>query len=172
MPTTGSALTQPKSSCLQPTPQIFTRPRYAPPKILSAIASHRAFLQIMVYHSPYSTPDGTPLAPDIIEASTPWSDVLLEDLRTTIQFNPPTRLIRKYGYGSHKTRFRGWGKALWLSLFVIVGSWWVFWRGQNGRYRGEKKIAVDLPTLDGLHFIDANHPYIRVCYWPSLVSLN
>ncbi|KAH7336059.1 hypothetical protein BKA65DRAFT_458560 [Rhexocercosporidium sp. MPI-PUGE-AT-0058] len=80
----------------------------------------------MVYHPPYSTPDSTPLAPEIIEASTPWSDVLLEDLRTTIQFNPTTRLIRKYRYGYHETRLRSWGKALWLSLFVVyVGRWLV-----------------------------------------------
>ncbi|PVH89051.1 hypothetical protein DL98DRAFT_544096 [Cadophora sp. DSE1049] len=78
----------------------------------------------MVYHSPYSTPDSTPLAPEVVSASTPWSNVLLEDLRTTVQFNPPTRLIRTYRYGSHKTRFRSWGKALWLSVFVVyVGRW-------------------------------------------------
>ncbi|KAH7409521.1 hypothetical protein BKA64DRAFT_570688 [Cadophora sp. MPI-SDFR-AT-0126] len=79
----------------------------------------------MVYHSPYSTPDGTPLAPEVVEASTPWSDVLLEDLQTTIHFNAPTQLIRKYGYGSHKARSRGWGKAFWLSVFVVtyVGRW-------------------------------------------------
>ncbi|KAL5317291.1 hypothetical protein ACEPPN_014386 [Leptodophora sp. 'Broadleaf-Isolate-01'] len=116
----------------------------------------------MVYHSPYSTPDGTPLAPEVVEASTPWSDVLLEDLRTTIQFNPPIRLIRKYRYGPHKTRFRGWGKALWLSLFVVVGIWWAFLRQQDEGYRSEKKMVEDLPALDGLQFIDANHPYIRV----------
>ncbi|KAH6710763.1 hypothetical protein BKA61DRAFT_658609 [Leptodontidium sp. MPI-SDFR-AT-0119] len=115
----------------------------------------------MVYHSPYSTPDGTPLAPEVVEASTPWSDVLLEDLRTTIQFNPPIRLIRKYGYGPHKTRFRGWGKALWLSLFVVVGIWWAFLRQQDEGYRSEKKMVENLPALDGLQFIDANHPYIR-----------
>lgn len=130
----------------------------------------------MGYHSPYSTPDGTPLAPEVVEASTPWSDVLLEDLRTTIQFNPTIRLMRKYGYSAHKSRFRGWGKALWLGLFVVVAFSWAFLRRQDPRYHAEMKAIIDLPTLDGLQFIDANHPYIRVgsprtCHPPRLTAL-
>ncbi|KAL2069198.1 hypothetical protein VTL71DRAFT_15536 [Oculimacula yallundae] len=115
----------------------------------------------MVYHSPYSTPESTPLAPEVVEATTPWSDVIIEDLRITIPFNTPSLLIRRYGFGSHKTRFRGWGKSLWLSLFVVAGLWLAFWKRQDSRYLGERIMAVDLPTLDGLQFFDATHPYIR-----------
>ncbi|KAK0110012.1 hypothetical protein ONS95_002674 [Cadophora gregata] len=125
----------------------------------------------MVYHSPYSTPDDTPLAPTVVDASTPWSDVLLEDLRTTIQFNPPTQLIRKYGYGSHKTRLRSWGKVVWLCVFLVAGLWWAFLRRQDGRYRDNTKMVLDIPTLDRLQFIDASHPYIRVDSFSSTANL-
>ena len=125
----------------------------------------------MIYHSPYSTPDGTPLAPEVIEVSTPWSDVLLEDLRTTIQFNPPTRPTRRCGYAPHKTHIRGRRMLLWLSVVVVVGLWWGWLRGQDSRYRGERKIILDDPSLDGLQFIDANHPYIRVGSHPCLAGL-
>ncbi len=126
-----------------------------------------SFFEIMVYHSSLSTPDGTPLIREVIEVSTAWSDVLLEDLQTTFQFNPPSRMIRGYGqmsYATFRTRLRGWGRVLWLSMFVVVGLWWVFQRDTHYRFRDGTKIELDLPRLDGLQFIDSNHPYIRVCY--------
>lgn len=45
---------------------------------------------------------------------------------------------------------------------MVVGIWWAFLRQQDEGYRSEKKMVEDLPALDGLQFIDANHPYIRV----------
>ncbi|KAI9056185.1 hypothetical protein LZ554_001113 [Drepanopeziza brunnea f. sp. 'monogermtubi'] len=115
------------------------------------------------YRSPLSTPGGTPRTPEIIETSTPWSDVLLEDLHTTIQFHPPVRLVRRYGIGSHgtfKMRLRRWGKALWLSLFLLLLCLWLSQRGHQIHVQGQTE-ELDLPNLDALQFIDANHPYLR-----------
>ncbi|CZT50970.1 uncharacterized protein RSE6_12047 [Rhynchosporium secalis] len=115
----------------------------------------------MVYHSSYSTPDSTPLAPEVVEVTTPWSDISVEDLRPKIKFNQNTLKIRRFGCGSYKTRFRGWGRAMWLSWFVIAAIWWAFSQRSDGHYLIEKQTFFDLSTLDGLKYIDATHPYIR-----------
>tara|TARA_R110002060_G_scaffold40081_3_gene51362 strand:+ start:1290 stop:1589 length:300 start_codon:yes stop_codon:yes gene_type:complete len=61
--------------------------------------------------------------------------------------------------------------VLWLSVVLVVGFWWGWLRGQGGQYRGEMEIVLDVPSLDGLQFIDANHPYIRVGSWTHLAGL-
>ncbi|KAK6586667.1 hypothetical protein PZA11_001724 [Diplocarpon coronariae] len=112
--------------------------------------------------SSFTTPDSTSLAPELVEDSPPWSEVLLGELRTTIQLNPSARLIRKYGSASHRTwraRLRGGSKALWLSFFLAIGLWWKLQRRPSSD--GEDQSYPYQPTLDGLQFIDANHPHIR-----------
>lgn len=118
----------------------------------------------MGYHSPFSTPDNTPLAPELVEASTPWSDVLLEDLRTTVQFNPPARLVHRLGIAPHgpsRKRLRGRIKAFWSSCLLLVGFLWISKRSHSLKPQHEKN-GLERPKLDGLRFMNANHPHIRV----------
>jgi len=58
-------------------------------------------------------------------------------------------------------RLLGWGRRFWFTLFVVSGLWWVLQRDPNIRSLG---ASTDLgqPKLDGLQFVDANHPYLRV----------
>ncbi|PBP22147.1 LigA protein [Diplocarpon rosae] len=117
----------------------------------------------MGYHSSFTTPGSTPFAPESVEASPPWSDSLLGELRTTIQFNPPARVVYKYGSASHRTLrtgLRGWSKALWLSFLLVLGLWWML-QGRLSSRNQYQQNTLHQPKLDGLQFIDANHPYIR-----------
>lgn len=132
---------------------------------LLSFCRNRASCSKMGYHSPFSTPEGTPLTPEIIDTSTPWSDVLLEDLRTTIEFNQPAKLLRRYGYANRnscKSYLRGWSKAIWLSLIVVVGVWWGLRARRERALQSDERKALIQPKLDGLKHIEASHPYIRV----------
>ncbi|KAH8803904.1 hypothetical protein F5882DRAFT_425342 [Hyaloscypha sp. PMI_1271] len=75
--------------------------------------------------SPFLTPECTPTRPEIVDASTPWSDILLEELRTATQSG--SRIPRRYGvakFGSCRTHFRNQSRILWLTFLVIyVGRW-------------------------------------------------
>jgi hypothetical protein len=126
--------------------------------------------QDMGYSSPLLTPESTPIRPEIVESSTPWSDILLEELRTEIQFNPPS-LRGRYGVakgGTCRTRLRNQSRIVWLTILVMVGLLW-------GRHRGKSAIEdesklVTTPKLEGLQFIDASHPSIRVSQLFNLTS--
>jgi hypothetical protein len=51
---------------------------------------------------------------------------------------------------------------LWLILLVIVGLWFVLDGGKQV-IEDKSKLAAK-PQLEGLQFLDANHPSIRVRY--------
>ena len=115
----------------------------------------------MGYSSSLLTPQCTPSRPEVVEASTPWSDILLGELRTTIQSDPPNQ--RGYGagkFGSCRTRLRNQSRILWLTILVIVSLLWAV-KGGSKLMLDENQL-VPQPKLDGLQFIDANHPSIRV----------
>lgn len=116
----------------------------------------------MGYRSPYSTPEDTPLRPEIVEASTPWSDVLLEE-HATLRIDAPMsykELLRS----TLKAQLRSWNRTLWLAIFLVAGISWSL--------LGGTKYMASLPDnaeglshpveVDGMQFIDATHPYIRV----------
>ena len=125
----------------------------------------------MVYSPTLQTPEGSPLRPEVVESSTPWSEVSIEELSTQFRFSPPPRLAGKYGYTTHhtrRTRLRNQSRVLWLVILLLVLLWWgLTGRGQGVQWREINEKHTAQPDLDGLQFIDAAHPYIRVRY-PSI----
>jgi hypothetical protein len=116
----------------------------------------------MAYSSPLLTPECTPIRPEIVESSTPWSDILLEEIRTALHFDSPSPISR-YGVpkgGTCRTRLRSRGRILCLTVLVIVGLLWAL-KGGGKAIEDESKLVSE-PKLEGLQFIDANHPSIRV----------
>jgi hypothetical protein len=125
----------------------------------------------MGYSSPLLTPECTPIRPEVVETSTPWSDILLEELRTAIQFDPP-RQINRYGVTngrSCRTSLRNQSKIVWLAIMVIFGLLWVM-KGGKKAFSNESKLVAQ-PKLDGLQFFDVNHPSIRVRQLATLIQL-
>jgi hypothetical protein len=111
--------------------------------------------------SPFLTPECTPTRPEIVDASTPWSDILLEELRTATQSG--SRIPRRYGvakFGSCRTHLRNQSRILWLTFLVIVGLFCAVKGGRQAVSDASKIVAQ--PKLDGLQFVGANHPSIRV----------
>ena len=109
----------------------------------------------MVDNSPLSTPDTTPLRVQLIDSSTPWSDVRLEERES------PIRIVTfdHVPGATRKTRFRCYHRAIWPAIFLIIGSLW-FWAGKQ---EAQKKVnQKSAPDIEGLQFIDVNHPDIRV----------
>lgn len=117
---------------------------------------------MMGNNSPFMTPECTPMRPEIVDVSTPWSDILLEELRTAIQFDRPRQRSR-YGASqgtSCSKRLRKQRRIIWLTAIMMLGLLWTLKRGEKHSEDGNKMIAKQ--NLDGLQFIDAGHPYIRV----------
>lgn len=109
----------------------------------------------MVYNSPLSTPANTPLRLQLIDFSTPWSDVRLEERGS------PIRIVTfEHAPGvTRKTRFRRNYRTIWPAIFLIIGSLW-FWAGnQEAQEEVNQKLA---PDIEGLQFIDVHHPGFRV----------
>jgi hypothetical protein len=120
----------------------------------------------MAYSSPFCTPDGTPLRVRVVESSTPWSEILLQEVRTTIRFDSSQRLTGRFGYtstASYRTRVRSLSRLLGLTILVIILMWWGLDSGKHRiQIRYEVTHTSTQPKLDGLQFVDASHPYIHV----------
>jgi hypothetical protein len=109
----------------------------------------------MAYKSLLPTPERTPRRPQIVEASTPWSEVS----------------EKKYGgakHGTFRAPSRSLSRLFWLTILLTIGVWWVVRLGKVGRAISEddeyyNKLASQQLKHNGLQFIDATHPYIRVC---------
>ncbi|PMD65203.1 uncharacterized protein K444DRAFT_659492 [Hyaloscypha bicolor E] len=118
-------------------------------------------------NSLFLTPECTPNRPEIVDASTPWSDILLEELRTATQSD--SRTPKRYGvakFGSCRTHLRNQSRILWLTFLVIVGLFCAV-KGGKQAVSDESKLVAQ-PELDGLQFVGANHPSIRyVGRWVS-----
>ncbi len=111
------------------------------------------------------------MRPEVAEASTPWSDIFLKELRTTIQSDPPGSISR-YGVAkgrSCRARLRSQSKMLWLAILVIVGLLWAM-KGRNKAFPNESKLIAH-QNLDGLQFINSNDPSIRVRQLAHLINL-
>ena len=131
----------------------------------------------MAYTTPLYTPDGTPLRIQVVESSTPWSEILLEELRTSIRFHNSPRLRGRFSYAStasYRTRLRSFSRIVWLGILIIILLWWRLGRGkQSMRMNDEISQTSTQPNLDCLQFIDASHPYIHVgCLFHCHFSCN
>jgi hypothetical protein len=118
-------------------------------------------VQDMSCNSPFLTPECSPIRPEVVEVSTPWSDVLLQDLRLAVELDP--RIPTRYGVvtgRSYRTRFRGQSKIVWLAILVLVGLLWALKGGKNKI--SIKSKLVTHQSLDGLQFINSSDPAIRV----------
>ncbi len=120
----------------------------------------------MAYNSLYSTPAISRSYSEVGDTPTFWSEILLEELRTVVQIHSPPRQTSTYGYlpqAAFRMRLRGFSRFLWLAIFLVLGIWWSLSRGLNGKENlvGQSKVNEKL-ELDGLQFIEASHPYIRV----------
>jgi hypothetical protein len=115
----------------------------------------------MGYRSPYSTPKNTPSPLELIDASTPWSEVFLEE-HAAVQLGTPRTLpdnLRK----TFRTYARSWNRTIWLAVFMVaVLSWSLL--------GGNPEVLNRPVNVDGLQFIDASHPNIRVGNVPHCES--
>ena len=120
----------------------------------------------MAYKSPLHTVDKISPRVQVIETSTLWSGILLKESRGTNRFRDSPDLRRSFAYPSTaRTRLRGLSRALWLTILVIILFWWWLEEGKQSIQKGYEILQIDTqPSLDGLQFIAASHPYIHVCY--------
>jgi hypothetical protein len=125
-----------------------------------------------------STREHTPLGPELVSTSpswptTPWSDVLLGELGTTVQFQSPPILVGRCRYisrASCSTRLRNLSRFLWIALVFAICLLWALDRNENILFQNSKERYTEQLNLDGLQFVDANHPNIRVRLFCSHVS--
>ncbi len=115
----------------------------------------------MGYKTPYSTPQNTPLRSDVVEAATPWSEVRLEEC-TANQTNVPMNygdLLRSTING----HLRSLGRSLWLAIFLVAAIWWsLSGRSYMINLPDDAEMLDTQVKIEGMQFIDASHPYIRV----------
>lgn len=142
-----------------------------------------------MYTSAWSTPEGSMPRIHAVESSPLSHDNMLDfydDLTSAMATEGIPRanvLIRfkehlqglgslwrsnsRAGYkttASYRLRFRNHYRLLLLMLFVMVSMCMWFNRGQRYRHSMENEIGFNTKiNLEGLQFIDADHPYIRVC---------
>ncbi|ESZ90559.1 hypothetical protein SBOR_9055 [Sclerotinia borealis F-4128] len=138
----------------------------------------------MVYISPFSSPTTTPTATSETPLhqqtnnTSPWSEISMENWRNGVDFRspppaydgeeplePPPRF--------YKANLESLYKAIWLTVLIMICFW--FWLSQQQQqthfYQYDTKSFITQPTLDGLQFIDASHPYIRyVGRWSSTLD--
>jgi hypothetical protein len=115
----------------------------------------------MVYQSPLSTPDQSPLRVHLIDSSTPWSDVLLDERAIHISFSPIP--IGRFNHvPSVKTQLRRCYRPVWLALLLVLGWVWFWMGGKQNAAQSQNRINLSVPNIEGLQFIDVSHPEIRV----------
>lgn len=115
----------------------------------------------MVYKSPFSTPDQSPLRVHLIDSSTPWSDVLLEERAIQVS-SSPIPIGRFNHIPGVQTRLRRSYRPVWLALLLILGCVW-FWKGgKQSAAQSQNRINHPVPDIEGLQFVDVSQPGIRV----------
>jgi hypothetical protein len=110
--------------------------------------------------------NSSPPEPIGIGVATPWSEVLIEELDTTIKFNPLLQPLGKYNLNFHaisRKRLRSWNRIFCLGVILaVLGMWGWLSEREKGVKFGDEQLSFQ-SELDGLKFIDATHPYIKVC---------
>lgn len=132
-------------------------------------SKHSKATSRMAYDSDWSTSDGTSPRVYVVDSSIPESkdgstdyieltSILVERPRATGRFD--TKLNH-----CHRMRLRNLSKVIWPTMLVIILlGWWL----ATGREHSQPRYGSNTSSLDkdleGLQFIDASHPYIRVGY--------
>jgi hypothetical protein len=124
----------------------------------------------MGYSSSLLTPDCTPSRAETVEASTPCSDILLEELQTAIQSDPASssRRCGVANIGACRTCLRSQSRILWLAILVVVGILLAVRMRENAASNESQLLAQANPG--GLQFIGGDHPSIRVRQLANLTS--
>jgi hypothetical protein len=124
---------------------------------------------IMAYDSAWSTPEGTPPRIHVVESSPSIygnASKVYNNLRTNVL---PKVLPREAsGFGCkwnilHRVRLRSLSRVIGLTVLMVALLWW--WLNIGNRtiqFRYDVDSHSPQLNLDGLQFIDAGHPYIRV----------
>ncbi|TVY68783.1 hypothetical protein LSUE1_G006151 [Lachnellula suecica] len=121
------------------------------------------------YDSPSSTTEWTPLRLHLIDSSTPWSDVVLEERSFRIS-SPPIPIGKFYlPNRSYRSRLRRYNRLMCLMVVVTFVALWL-WLGGRPAPQQQRKIEKPyVANIEGLQFIRANNPHIRqfVGRWTS-----
>lgn len=102
-----------------------------------------------------------------IEVSTPWTEILLEERRKTPTFSPPIFKPKPSLPSAYRSRFGRSHKGTWLAILVTIAGLLYLTQGawKSDIQRPGISIVVP-PSFEGLQFINANHPLLRVCINP------
>jgi hypothetical protein len=125
----------------------------------------------MVYISPLSTHGSiarTPVHLQMSSASSTWSEISMGNWHNAGDFRTPPPAYREIpaqvAKRTHRNNLQNLYKAACLTILIIICFWW--WLGQQQHrlrfYHYDIELSVKEPALDGLQFISAGHPYIRV----------
>ncbi|KAG0651696.1 hypothetical protein D0Z07_1666 [Hyphodiscus hymeniophilus] len=109
---------------------------------------------------PWSTPESSP--PDIGDTA--------RQLKKTFQYkNSPGLSSRRGSNEFQRTRLQTFIIVTWTVALIFGGLWWLLdGERQSIVFNHSFNVLPGPPSLDGLRFIDAGHPYIRyVGRWAS-----
>jgi len=116
--------------------------------------------------SPWSTPAAALNSIQVVESSSPWSEIVFGELNTEIGFEPSPDFKGQFFQkptSSRRARLRNLSRLLWVSMAVVIITWWWVNKEERSRQFSPKENQSNTgPNLEGLHFIDANNPQIRV----------
>ncbi|KAM3076344.1 hypothetical protein ACMFMG_007165 [Clarireedia jacksonii] len=124
----------------------------------------------MVYISPLSirSPTArTPLHLQMSGASSAWSEISMGNWRNTMEFGTPPPAYREIPAQTLNRTYRNNLQSLYkpvcLTILITICFWWLFGqqRDQFHFSHYDIELSVKQPSLDGLQFISAGHPYIR-----------
>ena len=121
--------------------------------------------------SPWSTPESMAPRISIVDISTPCSEQALGNFGTVFGFGRPPGLLEKLAFDltPQRTRLRNFVLLIWFTtLTIAVIWWWLDSERQTILFHYKTSLPSGSPALDGLQFIDADHPFIRyVGRWTS-----
>ncbi|KAF4633127.1 hypothetical protein G7Y89_g4999 [Cudoniella acicularis] len=144
------------------------------PDLPSTYRDLHAFIA-MGFTSNFDSREGTPIRVSIVECSTPWSEILLEEQSTTY-FSPQSATGRRFSLASFmacKTRPHRLHKAVWFTVFLVIAAWLIL--NPTGEYMElERQSETELTThnLEGLQFIAASHTFMRFVGRWTMMSNN
>ncbi|KAM3075396.1 hypothetical protein ACMFMF_006071 [Clarireedia jacksonii] len=101
-------------------------------------------------------------------ASSAWSEISMGNWRNTMEFGTPPPAYREIPAQTLNRTYRNNLQSLYkpvcLTILITICFWWLFGqqRDQFHFSHYDIELSVKQPSLDGLQFISAGHPYIRV----------